>query len=388
MQANGAPPKEPATLFSSPWQIAALLALPALLWVSWRLRSVVALVLLSILFAIALAPAVAVLERRRLPRSLAIALLYLSILAFAGILFFVAGNIVFLQGQALLSQAPEFLTRWQALSATNPFLAPPQTLQNALSSNSLRLVGGGVSVILAGLLILLLTYYLLVDSEKLWGGIQRLVPVDYRPMADALAREIAEKVRGYLLGVSVSGLVIGLITSLGLWLLGIPYPLLFGVLAGVLEAVPMVGPVVAAIGPILLALQVGPLYAGVVVLFFVVLQQVEDKVLVVRLQSRATGLHPLTVILSLLSLGLLFGFSGMILAIPIAAAIQASLVCLNSCFYHPNGSAAWLAQRQQQPITQQQDARVAMRTALSDTTFTPEKGGSIARLGDGNHGDL
>ena len=109
----------------------------------------------------------------------------------------------------------------------------------------------------------------------------------------------------------------------------------------------MIGPMLAALGPVLLALGLhGPLLAGLVLLFFAVLQQVEDKVLVVRIQSRATGLHPLGVIFSMLVLGVLFGLGGLLLAIPVAAAIQASLVCWHSCVYHPGGSAAWVAERQ------------------------------------------
>lgn len=339
-------PQKLSPILSSTWLLVGLLSLPVLLWLTWQLRTVAALALLSLLLALGLAPVMAFLERHRLPRSLAVAVLYLGILLAAGALFFIAGNIIVTQSQALLAQLPDLLARWQAIAAENPLLAPPQVLQNLLPSGSLRLAGAGISSVLAGLLVLVVTYYLLMDGRRLWAGAVHLTPAPHRTMINLLGQEIARRTRGYLLGVTISGLVIGVVTTLGLWALGIPYPIVFGLLAGVLEAVPLVGPIVAVIGPLLLALGLGPLRAGLVLVFFVALQQVEDKLLVVCLQSHTTGLHPLVVIFSLLSLGVLFGFSGVVLAIPVAAAIQATVVCLNSCFYQPGGSSAWLAERQ------------------------------------------
>ena len=124
-----------------------------------------------------------------------------------------------------------------------------------------------------------------------------------------------------------------------------PYALLFGVLAGLLEAIPVIGPLLASIGPITLALAHGPGRALLVAGFFVVIQQLEDKLLVPRIQSHATGLHPLIVILAVLVLGSLFGFLGVLLAVPLAAVVQALIACGVNCFYHPEGAEAWLAAR-------------------------------------------
>jgi len=94
-------------------------------------------------------------------------------------------------------------------------------------------------------------------------------------------------------------------------------------------------------------LAVQGVLAGLLVLLiaFYAVQQIEDKALVPRLQSHTTGLHPLIVILSTLVLGTLFGLLGVVLAVPLAAMVQALLVCVTSCFLHPEGAAAWLAER-------------------------------------------
>lgn len=103
-------------------------------------------------------------------------------------------------------------------------------------------------------------------------------------------------------------------------------------LAGLLEAIPYLGPLLAAVGPVSMALTQSPLRAVIVLVFFTALQQIEDKMVVPQLQSHTTGLHPLTVILATLMLGSLFGLMGMV-AVPLAAAGQAVLVCVTSCFY-------------------------------------------------------
>ncbi|MFQ5813216.1 MAG: AI-2E family transporter, partial [Anaerolineae bacterium] len=97
-----------------------------------------------------------------------------------------------------------------------------------------------------------------------------------------------------------------------------------------------------------------PIQALIVTVFFIAVQQIEDKVLVPRLQSHTTGLHPLTVILATLVLGSLFGLLGVLLAVPLAAAGQALAVCVMSCFYHPEGTAAWLAERRPDLASQQE----------------------------------
>lgn len=330
-------------------QIVMLLSLPLLAWVLWQLRLVIALSLLSLLLAVGLAPILGALERRRMPRPLAIALVYAGILGPIIGIFLWAGRIVVAESQGLAARFLSLLDAWQKLAAGNPFVAPPDSayrLFSSFSSNSLRAASNSLVLLAAGLLVLVIAYYLLAEREKLWVMALGLVPARYRRMVDLLGQEIAARIQGYSRGILINAFVIGAATGIGLLLLGVPYPLFFAILAGILEVVPMVGPVIAAVGPILLALGQSPLRAGLVLLFFVVLQQVEDKVLVVRIQSSATGLHPLTVIYSMLIMGVLFGLTGMLLAVPVAAALQACAVCLTSCFLHPDGATAWLAERE------------------------------------------
>ena len=329
-------------------QLLGLFLFPVALWLLWRLWVVAGLFLLATLVAVGLDPAVARLEARGLSRASAVLGVYAVIVVALGGLGYVVGRILASQVRSLVATLPLLVTRWQATLEAG--LSPERSgsIPNWLAGLSVRAAGyAGLAVqgVLAGLLVLLIAFYLLVDGRRLWQMGLHLVPETHRLMVDVLGQEAARKLRGYLQGVVLSGLVVGALTGIGLALLGIPYALLFGVLTALLEGIPFFGPLLAGIGPFTFALLQSPTRALIVAAFFVAVQQIEDKALVPRLQSQTTGLHPLIVILSTLLLGTLFGLLGVVLAVPLAAVVQALSVCVTSCFLHPEGAAAWLAER-------------------------------------------
>lgn len=327
-------------------QLLGLALLPVGLWVLWQLWAVAGLLLLALIVAAGLEPAVSRLQARGVSRLPAVLGLYAAILGGLGSLGYVIGRVVVIQAHSLGAALPGLIARWQTVLGGRVSLTGLELTPDWFARLSLQAAGYAtlaVQGILAGLLVLLIAFYLLLDGQRLWQITLRLVPDERRLMVDALGREMARKLRGYLRGVALSGLAVGILTGAGLWLLNVPYALLFGLLAGLLEAIPHLGPLLAAIGPVTFALAQSPTRALMVVIFFVAVQQIEDKTLVPRLQAHTTGLHPLTVILAILVLGSLFGMLGVLLAVPIAAAGQALVVCVISCFYHPEGTATWLA---------------------------------------------
>lgn len=329
-------------------QLLGLLLLPIALWLLWQLWVVAALLLLALIVAVGLNPAVAWVETQRISRISAVLGLYALILVILGGLGYVVGQVLVIQARSFMTILPELMRRWQAVFDTNVLLARLGAAPDWLTGLSVRAAGyAGLAVqgVVAGLLVLLIAFYLSLDGPHFWQKGVCLVPGEHRAIVEALGRELANKIRSYLRGVALSGLAVAILTGTGLAVLGVPYALLFGVLAGFLEVIPFLGPLLAAIGPITLGLAQSPVRALLVAVFFVAVQQIEDKVLVPRLQAHTTGLHPLTVILALLILGSLFGFLGVVLAVPLAAAGQALIVCVVSCFYHPEGTQAWLAER-------------------------------------------
>ena len=170
--------------------------------------------------------------------------------------------------------------------------------------------------------ILILTFYMLVDSWRLRESALRLFPRKHRARADAASRQVMTKVSAWLGGQLLLAGTIGVTSAIGLWALGIPFFYVLALLSALGEMIPIVGPILAAIPAIAVASTVSLQKVLFVVIFFVLQQQLENHILVPRIMSRQVGVSPVTVIVSLLIGGSLLGIAGAILAVPTAAILQ------------------------------------------------------------------
>jgi len=180
-------------------------------------------------------------------------------------------------------------------------------------------VAGGI---LGVVTILILTFYILVDSANLRESLLRLVPKERRARADMAAREVTIKVSAWLGGQLLLGVTIGTTSAIGLWALGIPFFYVLALISGIGEMIPVVGPILSAIPAIAVAATVSPQKILLVIIFFIVQQQLENHILVPKIMSRQVGVSPVTVIIALLIGGSLAGIVGALLAVPSAAILQ------------------------------------------------------------------
>jgi predicted PurR-regulated permease PerM len=170
--------------------------------------------------------------------------------------------------------------------------------------------------------ILILTFYMLVESDTIFRRFVRLFPVEQRLRVATVSSDISVKVSAWLGGQLLLGAIIGTTATIGLWLLGVPYFFVLGLLAGIGELIPMVGPILSAIPAIIVALTVSPGMALGVGAFFLAQQQFENHLLVPKLMERQVGVSAVTVIIALLVGGSLLGIVGALLAVPTAAVLQ------------------------------------------------------------------
>jgi predicted PurR-regulated permease PerM len=173
-----------------------------------------------------------------------------------------------------------------------------------------------------GTAILVLAFYWTLDGERLIRTGMMRFPVERRESWYELIAEMETKVGAYIRGLSILSLVVGVMSTIAYVLIGLPSALVLGLLAGVFEAVPVVGPLLGAILPILIALTVDPSKVIWVVVATVVIQQAEGQFLVPRVMDKAVGVSPIVTILAILAFSTLFGLPGAVLAIPLAALIQ------------------------------------------------------------------
>ncbi|CAN5179788.1 AI-2E family transporter [soil metagenome] len=321
--------------------LVAALAVLAVLWALGSLagflapvRELLFVVMFGIVVAFLLSPVVQVLNRV-VPRWLAI------LIAFVGALTLVIFGIasmatpVIAQGRSLVDRVPEYV---RAAQSPDPVIIGgieiPGELKQRLgqtfaerggelvqqsASLAIRVVTAVVDIVL----VLVLALYLLGSAKSIRAGIQRLLPPRHRPTAARIEDEVAQVFGKYVRGQLLLGLVIGLCNLVAFTILGLPYTLLLAVIAGILELVPIVGPIVAGALAVMVALfqpQPFPLVIWVIIAATAI-QQLENNLLVPRISGGAVGIHPLAALISV-TLGIqLFGIVGGLFAVPVAGLI-------------------------------------------------------------------
>jgi predicted PurR-regulated permease PerM len=247
-------------------------------------------------------------------------LIYLGILGVLAGLFVLVIPALVHQGGALVRGLPQVYASLVASLEKNPnevIRTLPQRLPTGDQlANQLQAVSGavlpgalgigvGVLAFLTQILsIVVLSIYLTLDQSRLERFWLSLAPAARRPELLAIWREIESCLGGYVRGELLMMTSIGVLASLGYLLIGLPYPLALGVLAGLLEFVPMVGPSLGAIPAIVVALSISPQAALLVVVYSIVIQVGENNILVTRLMGRSVGVSPVIVILAVFAFGL------------------------------------------------------------------------------------
>jgi predicted PurR-regulated permease PerM len=320
--------------------IALTAATVVLLWVLYLARTALLVIYVSTLLAIGFAPLVHLIEHQqripigspRFPRWLAILAVYLAIVG----ALIVAGLLVIppLVSQAadLWTRLPGYLQRAQSFLVDRGFLTHTITLEEAVRSapgspgSAVGTVASAftwtVTAILHVLTVVVLTFYLLLESRAVLAAFVRLFPRDVRPRVMEVSAKVSAKVSAWLGGQLILAGTIGVTAAAGLYLLGVPYFYVLAVIAALGEMVPIIGPLLSAVPAIVVALTVSPRTALLVAIFWIVQQQLENHLLVPRVMARQVGVSPVIVISALLIGGSALGVVGAVLAVPTAAIIQ------------------------------------------------------------------
>lgn len=310
----------------------------------WQVRTLIGWFVIALCLAVVLNPIVNWLQRRHrmIKRSIAIALTYLGLVValvlilgifvplilqelrelidFAVSVSQTGGLEVYLKGVA-----DQFGLGWVADRLSTQLADLPSQL-GALA-RSFLLSAGAIVLSTAGVVtslvsILTLTFFMILGSERFVNGALRLLPEPHRPLGQNILRQSAGAVFGYVSGNLAISFIAGVTTFILLVLLGMPYPAALALLVAVLDLIPLIGATLGAAVVIVVALFVAPWEALILLVFFLVYQQVEGSVLQPLVYSRAVHLDGLTIFVAVLAGGLLLGIPGALLAIPVAEIIR------------------------------------------------------------------
>jgi predicted PurR-regulated permease PerM len=343
-----------------------LVGLPLLLLLIWvvagAVRHAVFIFLVALLIALLLNPLVRVIGRLWIPRGLAVAIVYLTFAAAVALTILALATVVVQQTRHASNRIDNYFT---VESGRPPATGATQDLarfQGWLDSHHLKRVrvqkqgqkfltsigtkdvekyttkalnwaeGAGlavVSLLFSVLLVVVVSIYMLLDMQRLAAAVDRRFPPV--PGSTPLITRMERALESYVKGQVALSVIIGTSSGLGVWVLGMiglmpnggKYALLFGVWAGITELIPYVGPWLGAAPPVLYALVQHPLSALWVALLFLAIQQLEGHVVVPKVMGKSLRLHPLLVIFGLLAGGEIYGFPGILVALPLLAAARA-----------------------------------------------------------------
>jgi predicted PurR-regulated permease PerM len=321
------PPSRQANVVYRAVLLAALLVVLGLLF-NQVLKLALA-VLLTVILALPLVAWTNALERRRIPRPIgATSGLLLFLGTVTGLLALVIPSLVSQAGELAdtLPDAAEDALGWLSdltgLGEGQITNYAETAVARLVDPDFVTRVGVGVASGLAGILLILVTaLYIAMRPQPLVNGVVRLFPPSRRDWIEHVMERLRIAWLGWLKGSVLSMIVIGVLIYVGLRLLGVPFALPLAVLAGLLEFIPYIGPIVASIPAVLLAFSEGAGRGVAAILLYVLVNQVEGNVTVPLIMAQAVDLHPAVVAVGLVVVGSMFGIVGLFVAVPMVVAV-------------------------------------------------------------------
>ncbi|MBI4136935.1 AI-2E family transporter [Candidatus Roizmanbacteria bacterium] len=291
-----------------------------LLWLVVQIRDIVFLVALSIIAASGLRAPVDGLESLKLPRIVAILIVYSALIS---IVFFSVAGLAPILGRETERLV---LVLGDVIEHGSPYIdISPTRLTDQLASvsgNIVKATFGIVSSLVNVFTFFALTFYMLLERRHLRVFLRNLLGEEYKEHIVQILLKLEDRLGAWVRGEISLMILIGFMTYIGLVLLRVDFALPLAILAGFLEIVPMVGPIISAIPAILVASLVSPWLAAAVALLYFIVQQIENHLAVPLVMKRAVGVPPMVSIISILIGARLAGFIGAILAVPFFVSLQ------------------------------------------------------------------
>lgn len=301
------------------------------LWVLWLLKDLVLILLLSLVLTSAMEPMVDYFKLKKIPRSLSVLTVYVVFLGGIGFLISLIAPLIFEQFSAVSSNLPQYISQLEAKfpELTHVFgtINIANLLQNVISfgdsqtgvfSRTIGVFNGFVTFVT----VLVISFYLSAEEDGMKKFVKSLVPLHRQEKTYDLISKIQKKMGRWLMGQFVLCFSIFAVTWIGLTLLGVPNALLLAIIAGLLEIVPYIGPILSAVPALLFALLQSPVLAVGVIILYILIQKLEGLILVPKVMQKTIGVSPLVILLALLAGFKLAGIWGLLLAVPLVGIFQ------------------------------------------------------------------
>ncbi|MGI9050928.1 MAG: AI-2E family transporter [Rubrobacteraceae bacterium] len=299
----------------------------------YELRPILELIAVAMLLSLVLRTIVRGLDRARFPIWLSVIVLLVILGSLGALIWLVMIPRLLAELQQLTSSGFGSIESVAKLFQHLPLVPDTSKLSGNLHNYASSMVGSLPTILysagealLALVAVVFLALYFAAKPSNYISGILRMVPRERRPGVEDFIKRIGTRLRGWIVGVGLVATFIGVGAGLGLWLLGIPLPLTFGLIAGVLNVIPFAGSIVGGTLPVLLALTISPTKAIEVFILYLVLNQVESHILQPQIMGRQVKVGTAMVIVAFLMLGALLGpIIGAFLAVPATVVVSVIL---------------------------------------------------------------
>ncbi len=312
-------------------------------WLLYRFNGVVFILFIAIVIGTVIRPAVTWLYQRGISRMAGVILIYFLLFVLLSGFLLLLSPLIIKQSTTIAADMPQYYQnlRMGMVHSTNqiivrlsellPPVLPSLEPHTAEQTGEDMMVSAGQVVgyialalkfIFITMVVFVLAFHWTLDGPRITQSFLMMISQDQRENLRELISAMEARIGFYIIGQSVLCLIIGIMALIAYLVIGLPNALVLALIAGILEAVPMIGPLLGAVPAALVALSLGPDKLIWVIVATVVIQQLENSLLVPRIMSRAVGVNPFVTLLALFAFSSFFGIVGALMAIPMAAIIQ------------------------------------------------------------------
>jgi len=292
------------------------------IWLLFQIRQLLVILFISVIFMSALKPSVEKLTKYRISRAFAIGILYFFIILLFGFVTGVIAPPIVEQSNVLVSRLPDYLKLLESYNIGPDVIVGQIGKLGYLPANLINFIIGVFGNIVEIIFTAIVTFYLLMERENLNKYLVFVIGDARAERAESIIVEIENKLGGWVRAEVALMFILGLMAYFGLSILHVEYALPLAILAGLMEVIPNIGPVISAIPAVSVGLLISPITGLAVVALFVLIHQLENTLIVPQVMSKEVGVDPLLTILSL-DIGFqIGGIAGAVLALPTLLVIQ------------------------------------------------------------------
>jgi predicted PurR-regulated permease PerM len=325
--------KQPVVVSVSTTTFLKVIAVLLMLGFAWLVRDVLFLLLIAIVLAAAFDPWVDWFQKKKIPRAISILGIYLLLVGIFSLAIGLMVPVVVEQTNELLKNLPDYVnqfTHWLTnIQATavefgvfeemkSSFASWQASLGQSTGGGVLTLVGGVFGGLISLFSVLVMTFYMIIEEDNTKKFIMSISPKKYQEYLIQLMDRISLRMGQWLRGQLILSFSVGFLVYIGLSIFGVKYAFVLALIAAITEIIPYVGPILGAVPGVLIGFTISPWMGISTILLYFIIQQVENSFLTPKIMSKAVGLNPVIVIISILVGAKVGGPIGAIISIPVA----------------------------------------------------------------------